>query len=309
MKITKIDWCDCTVNPVVGCPNGCKYCYGRVMNSRFGFVPCWDKPEFRPEQLKQFKSKTPKSVFIDSMSDIGTWKDEWLKAVIEAIRINNQHWYISLTKTDTRRLIDRIMKFQGDNREPLKLFIGKSITTQEQADAIAKNTEITDFLSVEPLLEPIDMSKVIFTTQAVIIGAETGRRKGKVIPQKKWVKDIVEQADLLGITVFMKESLRKIMSDDFRQDALPWFIGKTQEVERMKEVAYIGRKEDFCRRFEIRSGQGIYIDKKTNTKCICVCTERDAIGRRFDDAIINSDGDNYYRLYGHIKATRIKNTN
>ena len=27
MKKTKIDWCDCTINPVVGCKNGCKYCY------------------------------------------------------------------------------------------------------------------------------------------------------------------------------------------------------------------------------------------------------------------------------------------
>ena len=180
MKKTKIDWCDCTVNPVVGCPNGCEYCYGRVMNSRFGFVPCWDKPEFRPEQLKQFKSKTPKSVFIDSMSDIGTWKDEWLKGVLEAIRSNSQHWYLALTKTDTRRLMDRIMKFQGENQEPLKLFIGKSITMQKQADSLAENKEVTDFLSIEPLLEPIDMTNVIYTTQTVIIGAETGRRKGKV---------------------------------------------------------------------------------------------------------------------------------
>lgn len=27
MKQTKIDWCDCTVNAVVGCPRGFKYCW------------------------------------------------------------------------------------------------------------------------------------------------------------------------------------------------------------------------------------------------------------------------------------------
>lgn len=31
MKKTKIEWCDCTINPVVGCKNGCPYpdCRGR----------------------------------------------------------------------------------------------------------------------------------------------------------------------------------------------------------------------------------------------------------------------------------------
>lgn len=58
----------------------------------------------------------------------------------------------------------------------------------------------------------------------VIIGAETGTRKEKVIPQKDWVDCIVESADLYGIKVFMKESLRGIMGDDFRQDILPWQV-------------------------------------------------------------------------------------
>ena len=49
---------------------------------------------------------------------------------------------------------------------------------QKQADSLAENKEVTDFLSIEPLLEPIDMTNVIYTTQTVIIGAETGRRKG-----------------------------------------------------------------------------------------------------------------------------------
>lgn len=65
MNRTKIDWCDCTVNPVVGCPNGCEYCYARVQNNRFRFVPNWEKPEFFPDKLKQFggiKTK-PKSIY------------------------------------------------------------------------------------------------------------------------------------------------------------------------------------------------------------------------------------------------------
>ena len=84
MKKTKIDWCDCTINPVVGCKNGCKYCYAEKINDRFKFIPCWRKPQFFEDRLKQLKSKKSKSVFIDSMSDIGWWENEWLEKTFEA---------------------------------------------------------------------------------------------------------------------------------------------------------------------------------------------------------------------------------
>jgi len=35
MNRTKIDWCDYTWNPVVGCLHGCPYCYARRMAERF----------------------------------------------------------------------------------------------------------------------------------------------------------------------------------------------------------------------------------------------------------------------------------
>ena len=60
----------------------------------------------------------------------------------------------------------------------------------------------------------------------IIIGAETGNRKGKVIPQKQWIDDIVKQADERKVKVFMKESLRQLMGKDFRQDRLIWEVSK-----------------------------------------------------------------------------------
>ena len=60
MKGTKIDWCDCTVNPIVGCPNGCAYCYARKINDRFRFIEKWNEPKFFPERLEQFVIKAPK---------------------------------------------------------------------------------------------------------------------------------------------------------------------------------------------------------------------------------------------------------
>lgn len=106
----------------------------------------------------------------------------------------------------------------------MPLYVGKSVTTQVQANSLVANRETTDFLSIEPILEPIDMTRAIITTRTIILGAETGNRKGKVIPQKEWIDDIVQQADVYDIKVFMKESLRVIMGESFRQDELPWEV-------------------------------------------------------------------------------------
>lgn len=55
----------------------------------------------------------------------------------------------------------------------------------------------------------------------IIVGAETGNRKNKTIPQKEWIDHIAKTARNRGIPVFMKESLRSIMGDDFKQE-FPW---------------------------------------------------------------------------------------
>ncbi len=57
MNQTKIEWCDKTLNPVVGCSYGCPYCYARRINTRFRYVPDFSEPQFFPERLEQLKSK------------------------------------------------------------------------------------------------------------------------------------------------------------------------------------------------------------------------------------------------------------
>ena len=48
----------------------------------------------------------------------------------------------------------------------------------------------------------------------VIIGAETGRRKNKVIPKKEWIDKIVKQCHENNIPVFMKNSLIPIVGEE-----------------------------------------------------------------------------------------------
>lgn len=192
------------------------------MNERFGFIPKWEEPKFFEERLCQFNSKKPCSVFIDSMSDIGCWKDEWLHKVLKVIEKNPQHKYIALTKKNAMTIISKILELCRGKSE---IYIGKSVTNQNQFDNLRESNDMVDFLSIEPLHSAIDFrDKPSYYTDFVIVGAETGNRKEKIVPKKEWVNDIVKQCDECGVGVFMKESLRGIMGNEFRQDNLPWSV-------------------------------------------------------------------------------------
>ena len=214
---TKIEWCDATLNPVMGCLRGCPYCYAKRMNDRYGWLEDFTKPQYFPERLKKLACKRPKSVFMNSMSDVEFWGQEIRAQVRAAMDANPQHSYIFLTKADWSAI--------SIYAEIASVFYGLTICAQRDTEKI---NSTYDFLSIEPILSPIDITCIHKLVQnrikTVIIGAETGNRRGKVIPRREWINDIVRQCDAHGIAVFMKNSLRGIMGDDFRTDKLPWAV-------------------------------------------------------------------------------------
>ncbi len=74
-------------------------------------------------------------------------------------------------------------------------------------------------MSLEPLHGPIDLDGT--ETDWVIVGAETGNRKGKVIPERAWVDSIAAQCADMGIPVFYKDSARKLFPD-LPPSSFPW---------------------------------------------------------------------------------------
>ena len=235
MKQTKIDWCDCTVNCVVGCPRGCEYCYARRMNERFKWVEDWNEPQFFPERLKAFESKTPKSVFINSMSDIAYWTRKQVLKLFYAMKENPQHRYIALTKDYEKwcKARDEAVESTTEDLSILNdiFFVGRTV---DRNDRMPDDFITADFINIEPIEEEIDTWRLVGYVEseddtfavpagrAIIVGAETGNRKGKVVPQKYWIDSLVRFADEWKIPIFMKESLRQLMGDEFRQDNLPW---------------------------------------------------------------------------------------
>lgn len=244
MKQTKIDWCDCTVNAVVGCPRGCEYCYARRMNKRFKWVDDWNEPQFFPERLKAFGSKTPKSVFVNSMSDIAYWTRKQVLTLFYAMTENPKHRYIALTKDYEKWCKVRDEAVSGTTADFSILndifFVGRTI---DRNDRIPDDFITADFINIEPIEEEIETERLVGCIEydggsglelpmgrAIIVGAETGNRKGKVAPQKHWIDKLVKFADEWNIPIFMKESLRQLMGDEFRQDKLPWIL-KIEEEE------------------------------------------------------------------------------
>lgn len=259
MKVTKIDWCDCTINPVVGCKNGCKYCYAEKINKRFGFISNWKEPQFFPERLKQLESKTPKSIFMDSMSDVGLWSLDQIRRVAYSIKNNPQHNYLFLTKRP-ELFIEKCKSIVEDANNG-NIWVGVSANTRKDLVRLLSLPMYAHrFISIEPIMDDFgefyevydkgkryefiyftsDLFSLPYVPEVIIIGAETGNRKNKVIPKKEWIENIVKTADLFNkefrkkpimqkngwyeIKIFMKESLREIMGEDFRQDKLPWQI-------------------------------------------------------------------------------------
>ena len=76
------------------------------------------------------------------------------------------------------------------------------------------------FASIEPIYEDFSSAEAPLCGW-VIIGAETGNRKGKIVPRKEWISTFAKKCEYDGVPVFMKESLRELMGSDFRQE-FPW---------------------------------------------------------------------------------------
>ena len=160
MQKSRIEWTDYTLNPIKGlCPVDCKdnqgksYCYARRMYKRFK----WN-PEIRfygvvnlGRELNQISK--PSKIFVSSTMELfGEWiNPEWLKIILYAAKLYSQHTFIFLTKCPQNL----------PHEWPRNCHVGVSVTNQHQYEDAIKYLKqvnaIVKFLSIEPLLEHIDV--------------------------------------------------------------------------------------------------------------------------------------------------------
>ena len=243
MNKSKIEWCDSTWNPVTGCLHNCTYCYARrianrfgdktdgvcdelhdlhtpfyKMNGRFNPYPYSFAPTFHRYRLDEpQKIKKPSKIFVCSMADLfGDWvPDEWIQEVFETCKKAPQHKYLFLTKNPKR-----LCELANTDKLPASnnFWYGSTVTSKNSLRYPERFKDNT-FLSIEPLLEPLDAGLGSFgNAKWIIIGAETGNRKDKIVPKREWIENIVEAASITRIPIFMKNSLKELMGDNFIQE-------------------------------------------------------------------------------------------
>lgn len=197
---------------------------GSITNAAypFGFEPTFHR--YRLDEPKRWKK--PRTIFVCSMADLfGDWvPDEWIEQVFEACEAAPQHRYLFLTKNPKRYVG---LYRNGILRVRDSFWYGSTITGANEPFFFSRVPDDNPhtFCSIEPILEPVGAMQVM--PDWVIVGAETGNRKGKVVPQKEWIDEIAAECKRRRKPLFMKDSLRAIMTDDFRQQ-FPWAVGGSE---------------------------------------------------------------------------------
>jgi protein gp37 len=76
---------------------------------------------------------------------------------------------------------------------------------------------------MEPILEPFPYpsSPEALRDNWIIMGAETGNRANKVVPERGWVEPYVNFCKENNIPVFMKDSMRAVWGEDIITE-FPW---------------------------------------------------------------------------------------
>lgn len=233
MEKTRIDWAESSWNPVTGCFHDCPYCYAKSIARRFdggkvlerGFwtvlnepieisgkispYPYGFLPTFHKYRLGEYREKKGRNIFVCSMADLfGEWvPDEWIKDIFEDCQAAPQHNYLFLTKNPERyiELAKKGLLPSDDN-----FWYGSSVTGPKDFYAWFSK-KYHWFLSVEPILDDLgEMDSDAQKPEWIIVGAETGRRRGKVIPSPEWIEKIRFQCAKYDIPLFMKSSLAGI---------------------------------------------------------------------------------------------------
>jgi len=207
----------------------------------YGFDPTFHRYRLNEPQ----KYKKPQNTFVCSMADLfGDWvPDQWIKEVFDACKAAPQHRFLFLTKNP-----NRLYNLADEGLLPTEHWYGSSIENDQQMFRVTNDNggperkglfaydKLNTFVSIEPLLDWWAQGSDMKTTREVlstswiskvkwvIIGAQTGNKKGKVIPKREWIANILSKCNNKGIPVFMKDSIAPIWGEPLIRE-FPWGKG------------------------------------------------------------------------------------
>lgn len=234
--MSKIEWCDITINPFIGCSHcspGCENCYaerfavrlsknkrtaeryagvveGKQWSGTVRYFPYW----YEKLPLK------PKKVFLGSMGDIfhPSMKLEWIEEIFKHIEEegnNVGHIFFLLTKR-----IERAKDICNRVPLPKNVWLGVTACNQQEVDykipILLEIKASRRFVSIEPLLGSVDLNKkeLLCATWIkggltignyldwVICGGETGPNARPMNPE--WARSLRDQCQASEVPFFFK---------------------------------------------------------------------------------------------------------
>jgi len=213
-KNSKIDWTDHTWNPWQGCRRvspGCINCYMIRDKIRYGQLPHNVVRSKPPTFNKPNKWKEPALVFVCSWSDFFIEEaDLWRDDAWEIIR-SNPHLTFQLLTKRPENIAGRLPPWWGVQDH---VWLGVTCETQELA---AERIPILQsipapvrFLSIEPMLEPINLFKAcgLSGIDWVIVGGESGPKARGM--ESGWAIDVMHECIDANIPFFMKQMSGKL---------------------------------------------------------------------------------------------------
>jgi len=242
-----IEWTDATWNPTAGCTRvsaGCDHCYAaRLAATRLrhtaqygglatitpsGRAAFTGEVRLLPDRLTQpLRWRKRRRVFVDSMSDLfhPAVPDDYIAQVFAVMHRANRHTFQVLTKRP-ERMAAWLRRYVISLPH---VWLGTSCETQATAEEripwLLWTAAAVRFLSLEPLLGPIDLTAALGSLSArgvlsddpgyaignlrdsglswVIVGGESGPSARPC--DVEWVRSIIDQCGRAGIAVFVKQ--------------------------------------------------------------------------------------------------------
>ena len=239
---------------------GCTHCYAERLNERRGGPPyAVGKDTLRLDEkilAQPLRWKKPRRIFVCSMTDLFEERvpDEWIVAIWKVMAFCGQHTFQVLTKRAERMqawvstqpyLVDldrsKLLPYPPPN-----VWLGVSVENQARADEripwLLKTPATVRFLSVEPLLGPVDIrphfmkfevidpsrdprfaweAKIQRGIHWVIVGGESGGPPERALVTKywpppesmwepkanalDWVRSLRDQCVAAGVPFFFKQ--------------------------------------------------------------------------------------------------------
>lgn len=232
---TKIEWTDSTTNPgVYGCSKvseACEHCYAMRIAHR-GMTPEYRRYRGQATRLgatggewtgrvfveprriatafASLPKKKPHRCFVTSMADLfhADVPDAFLDDVFREMRARPHVSFQVLTKRP-----ERVApwfagyKARGADAWPRNVWMGATVENQRRANErlphVVSVAAPVRFLSVEPLLGPIDLRPWLDRLHWVIGGGESGGFARPMNPQ--WVRDLRDQCAAANVPFFFKQ--------------------------------------------------------------------------------------------------------